>query len=38
MALTEKDVNDLLRAVEAWRNDKSEFVESSLTFEELMKS
>ena len=31
MTLTEKDINDLLCAVESWRNDKLEFVEASIT-------
>lgn len=30
MCLTEKDISDLLCAVEAWRNDKLEFVEASI--------
>lgn len=30
MTLTEKDINDLLCAVESWRNDKLGFVEASI--------
>ena len=30
MNLTKKDINDLLCAVEAWRSDKVEFVETSI--------